>query len=88
MLFLAGSNMNTDTLYWYDLETFGADVRLDRVCQFAGIRTDQNLDILGDPLVIYCRPADDFLPSPFACLVTGITPVSYTHLTLPTKRIV
>jgi exodeoxyribonuclease-1 len=66
--------MSTDTLYWYDLETFGADVRSDRVCQFAGIRTDQNLNILGNPLVIYCRPANDFLPSPFACLVTGITP--------------
>ena len=73
-MFLAASIMNIDTLYWYDLETFGADVRSDRVCQFAGIRTDQNLNILGEPLVIYCKPADDFLPSPFACLVTGITP--------------
>ena len=66
--------MNSSSIYWYDFETFGADPRTDRVCQFAGIRTDENLDIVGDPLVIYCKPSDDFLPNPFACLVTGITP--------------
>jgi len=62
------------TLYWYDFETFGADPRRDRASQFAGIRTDEELNIIGDPLVIYCRPADDFLPNPVACLITGISP--------------
>ncbi|MFK7864480.1 MAG: exodeoxyribonuclease I [Pseudohongiellaceae bacterium] len=62
------------TLYWYDFETFGADPRRDRASQFAGIRTDENLNIIGDPLVIYCQPADDFLPNPVACLITGISP--------------
>ena len=63
-----------NSFYWYDLETFGTDPRRDRVAQFAGIRTDQDLNIFGDPLVIYCQQANDYLPNPEACLVTGITP--------------
>lgn len=63
-----------NTIYWYDYETFGTDPRRDRVVQFAGLRTDENLNVVGDPLVMYCRPADDVLPDPYACLVTGITP--------------
>jgi len=63
-----------NTLYWHDYETFGIDPKRDRVVQFAGIRTDEELNIIGDPLVIYCRPANDFLPSPDACMITGITP--------------
>ena len=66
--------MSSPTIYWYDFETFGADPRRDRACQFAGVRTDEDLNIIGEPLVIYCSVADDFLPNPFACLVTGITP--------------
>ncbi len=62
------------TFYWYDFETFGVDPRRDRASQFAGVRTDAQLNIIGDPLVIYCKPADDFLPNPMACLVTGISP--------------
>jgi exodeoxyribonuclease-1 len=42
--------------------------------QFAGLRTDQDLNPVGEPLVLYSRPADDFLPQPQACLVTGISP--------------
>ncbi len=62
------------SLYWHDYETFGADPMRDRPAQFAGLRTDEDLNVVGDPLVIYCRPADDRLPRPEACLVTGITP--------------
>jgi exodeoxyribonuclease-1 len=62
------------SIYWYDYETSGADPRRDRPVQFAGLRTDLDLKISGDPLCIYCRPADDFLPQPDACLVTRITP--------------
>ncbi len=63
-----------NTLYWHDYETFGADPRRDRAVQFAGIRTDEDLNEIGEPLNLYCRPADDFLPQPEACLITGITP--------------
>jgi exodeoxyribonuclease-1 len=62
------------TLYWYDYETFGSDPMRDRPAQFAGLRTDEELNPIGDPLVLYCRPAEDFLPQPQACLITGITP--------------
>ena len=62
------------SIYWYDYETFGTDPRYDRLAQFAGLRTDEDLNVIGDPLVMYCKPADDMLPDPTACLVTGITP--------------
>ena len=60
--------------YWHDYETFGADPSRDRPVQFAGLRTDAELNPIGEPLVIYARPANDYLPHPEACLVTGITP--------------
>ncbi|MEH6823202.1 MAG: exodeoxyribonuclease I [Motiliproteus sp.] len=62
------------SFYWHDYETFGATPRVDRPVQFAGIRTDAELNILGDPLMIFCKPAEDYLPHPEACLITGITP--------------
>jgi exodeoxyribonuclease-1 len=63
-----------DTFYWHDYETFGTDPSRDRPVQFAGLRTDFDLNVIGEPLVIFARPADDFLPHPEACLITGITP--------------
>lgn len=62
------------TFYWYDYETWGNDPALDRPCQFAGLRTDAELNEVGEPLVLFARPATDLLPQPEACLVTGITP--------------
>jgi exodeoxyribonuclease-1 len=62
------------TFFWYDLETFGIDPALDRVAQFAGVRTDLDLNIIGEPLVLYCRITPDYIPDPLACFVTGITP--------------
>ncbi|MEX1198326.1 MAG: exodeoxyribonuclease I [Pseudohongiellaceae bacterium] len=62
------------TIYWHDYEAFGADPRRDRASQFAGLRTDEQLNVIGDPLVIYCRPSPDMLPHPEACRLTGITP--------------
>ncbi len=63
-----------DSFYWHDYETFGAQPSIDRPSQFAGLRTDFELNIIGEPLVIYCKPQMDILPSPQACLITGITP--------------
>ena len=62
------------SFYWHDYETFGVDPVHDRPSQFAGVRTDADLNIIEDPLVIFCKPTDDYLPSPEACLITGITP--------------
>jgi exodeoxyribonuclease I len=61
------------TFYWYDYETFGISPKTDRISQFAGIRTDENLNII-DEHMFYCKPTNDCLPSPEACNVTGITP--------------
>ena len=62
------------TFLWYDLETFGLNPRYDRIAQAAAIRTDMDLNIIGEPLLLYCKLSPDYLPSPESCLVTGITP--------------
>jgi len=62
------------TFLWHDYETFGAQVRRDRPAQFAAIRTDADLNEMGEPVMLYCQPANDFLPDPQSCLITGITP--------------
>ena len=62
------------SFYWHDYETWGNSPGRDRPCQFAGLRTDAELNEVGAPLVIFARPADDLLPQPDACLITGITP--------------
>ena len=64
----------TFSFYWHDYETWGADPSRDRAAQFAGVRTDADLKVIGKPLTVYCKPARDMLPHPEACLVTGITP--------------
>lgn len=64
------------TFYWYDYETFGTDTKKDRPAQFGGFRTDANFNKIGKELLIYCSPADDYLPHPEACMLTGITPLT------------
>ncbi|MBQ5964964.1 exodeoxyribonuclease I [Massilia sp. ZL223] len=66
--------MSTHTFLWHDYETFGATPRRDRPAQFAAIRTDAELNEIGEPIMVYCQPANDFLPDPQSCLITGITP--------------
>lgn len=66
--------MSTHTFLWHDYETFGAVPRRDRPAQFAAIRTDADLNEIGEPIELHCQPANDFLPDPQSCLITGITP--------------
>ncbi|GAB3463323.1 exodeoxyribonuclease I [Massilia terrae] len=66
--------MSNHTFLWHDYETFGAVTRRDRPAQFAAIRTDAELKEIGDPIMLYCQPAPDYLPDPQSCLITGITP--------------
>ena len=47
---------------------------MDRPWQFAGVRTNADLEIIGEPLTLYARPTPDRLPHPAAIRVTGITP--------------
>ncbi len=66
--------MAPHTFLWHDYETFGLNTRRDRPAQFAGIRTDAELNEIGLAVMIYCKPANDYLPDPTSCLITGITP--------------
>lgn len=70
---MAASALDT-SFFWHDYETFGVDPRRSRPAQFAGVRTNAALDEIAAPLMLYCRPAPDFLPDPDSCLITGITP--------------
>src|SRR3990167_7012352 len=62
------------TFFFYDLETSGLSGRDDRIMQFAGMRSDMDLNPIGDPYNILVALNDDTLPSPDALMVTGITP--------------
>ncbi|MDY0207788.1 MAG: exodeoxyribonuclease I [Pseudomonas sp.] len=64
----------TGSIFWYDFETTGIAAHTDRPIQVAGIRTNEQLEEIGEPLNIYCKLADDILPHPMATLVTGIGP--------------
>ncbi len=75
--------MSAQTLLWHDYETSGTRPRVDRPLQFAALRTDPDLHPVEDPQVLYCRPAEDVLPVPEACLVTGITPQAALEKGLP-----
>lgn len=66
--------MAPHTFLWHDYETFGLNPRRERPAQFAGIRTDAELNVIGEPIMLYCQPANDYLPDAESCLLTGITP--------------
>ncbi len=62
------------TFYFYDLETSGINARAQRIMQFAGQRTDENFQPLGEPQNWLVKLSDEILPDPDAVLITGITP--------------
>jgi exodeoxyribonuclease-1 len=68
------SSMTALSFFWHDYETFGRVPRRDRPAQFAGIRTDAELNEVGPAVMHYCQPAPDTLPDPESCLLTGIVP--------------
>ena len=80
------SSDNAYTFYWHDYETFGRVPRRDRPSQFAGIRTDADLNEIGAPLMQYCQPAPDYLPDPESCLLTGIVPQTCLEQGVPEHR--
>ncbi len=67
-------NSQPTTLLWHDYETFGIDPARDRPVQFAAIRTNEALEEIEAPIELWCRPPNDYLPQPDACMVTGISP--------------
>jgi exodeoxyribonuclease-1 len=62
------------TFFFYDLETTGFDPKVARIMQFAGQRTDMDLNPVGEPVNVLIKLTPDVLPDPDAILVTGITP--------------
>lgn len=62
------------TFLWHDYETTGADPARDRPVQFAAIRTDAELNPIGEPIDVFCQPTPELLPQPEAVLVTRVTP--------------
>jgi exodeoxyribonuclease I len=62
------------SFFFYDLETSGFDPRRNRIMQFAGQRTNLELQPIGEPVDYYIKLTPDVLPDPEAVLVTGITP--------------
>lgn len=64
----------TQTFFFYDLETSGLSSRYQRIMQFAGQRTDKDLNPIGEPIDVLVRLSEDILPDPQAVLITGTTP--------------
>jgi len=64
----------SNSFFFYDLETSGLNQRYDRIMQFAGQRTDVNLEPIGEPVNILVKMTEDALPNPSAIAVTKITP--------------
>ncbi|MFQ1048349.1 exodeoxyribonuclease I [Avibacterium paragallinarum] len=71
------------SFFIYDYESFGINPATDRPAQFAGIRTDKDFNIIGEPVMFYCKQTNDYLPSPSAVMVTGITPQECNEKGLP-----
>ncbi|HSQ73839.1 MAG TPA: exodeoxyribonuclease I [Rubrivivax sp.] len=71
------------SFFWHDYETFGVVPRRDRPVQFAGLRTDADLNEIGAPVMWFCRPAPDTLPDPESVLLTGILPQQALQHGLP-----
>lgn len=63
------------TYFFYDLETSGLSPKSDRIMQFAGQRTDSNLNLINQPYNISLKLPSDTLPSVKAILLTGISPL-------------
>src|SRR6478609_6632800 len=64
------------SFFFYDLETSGLGASGARIMQFAGQRTDSDLNPIGEPVNVLLKLAPDVLPDPDAILITGITPQS------------
>lgn len=62
------------SFFFYDLETSGFDPRAARIMQFAGLRTNLDLEPIDEPISTLIKLTPDVLPDPDAVLVTGTTP--------------
>lgn len=78
-----------NTLLAFDYATTGNDPVRDRPVEFACVRLDADLNIIGNATtIIHCRPFPDHLPDPGACVLSGITPQLCEQIGLPELRFV
>ncbi len=66
--------MSKSSFFFYDLETSGLSPSFQRIMQFAGQRTDSDLNPIGEPLNVLVKLTDDILPDPEAVMITKTTP--------------
>ena len=66
--------MSSSNFFFYDLETSGLNPSRQRIMQFAGQKTDMNLNPVGEPINVLVRLSEDILPEPEAILITKTTP--------------
>lgn len=66
--------LRMNSLLAFDYATTGSDPVRDRPMEFACVRLDMGLNIIGNPTSLHCKPSPDHLPDPAACLLNGITP--------------
>ncbi|VFP83850.1 exodeoxyribonuclease I [Buchnera aphidicola] len=63
---------------FYDYETFGLNISLDKVAQFCSIETDNDFKFIRKKTILFCYPPIDYLPDPNSILITKILP-QYTQ---------
>lgn len=71
------------SFFFYDYETTGIEPKSDRIIQFAGIRTDENFEIIDSPVSVYSKLSRDIIPNPEALLITGISAATLQQQGIP-----
>lgn len=69
-------NSTETTILWYDYETWGANPARDGIAQFAAVRTDLDLNPIGEPINLLCKPNCDTVVDVDAVLITGLSPLT------------
>jgi exodeoxyribonuclease-1 len=77
-----------NTLLVFDYATTGNDPTRDRPVEFACVRLDMDLNMVGSPTSLHCKPSPDHLPDPAASLMSRITPQLCEQVGLPELRFV
>ncbi|QJC30092.1 exodeoxyribonuclease I [Enterobacteriaceae endosymbiont of Plateumaris sericea] len=65
---------NKSNFLFYDYETFGLNPSIDRIAQFACVRTNINFDIIEKPIILYCKIPIDYFPNPESIIIHNISP--------------
>lgn len=77
------SSRQKPSFYWYDTETTGLRNSYDRIIQFAGQRTDLNLNPLGEPLSEYVQLPPEIVPTADSFKITKIRPNTLAEHGIP-----